>query len=476
MKANRLYVLAAISGLLAMWQALPAQNWSPPVAVTSGAGDDHHIDVAQNWENYIGWLAWDRTTAGNTDIYVRTINFTTGELGDEIQLTSTPSIDEKPSLVYGLWDNGVVYQSDLSGPFGIYYVRQTHEGAFLEPWLSLTSTEDLYDPTYTLKMSDIFVPCLFFHSDSSAQYFDTFDPWWEIPINQTFNVIVSNDYPVAVSQGCFQPGDVVIPPAIRWVWEYSADGLSKVGYSCFILTWMWFGTWYEGTVPQMENWNYDHPRIENETIYLERLADSDCDIVCTTLDTSLGGFPIPQNVFEDMGNERSPDVLWGSLVFETDLNGNWDIAYWNAGFETPEFVDTDPAEDRNPVIVSASGQLHAFWESNRDGSWKIYYSQRDVVGVEPEPSMPLPKSFDVSVHPNPGNARFAITLELPTPGLVKAGIYDLSGRFIKRIFNGNLTAGEHSFTWEAAPKPSGIYLLQVQDGSTSKIEKIVLLK
>jgi hypothetical protein len=65
---------------------------------------------------------------------------------------------------------------------------------------------------------------------------------------------------------------------------------------------------------------------------------------------------------------------------------------------------------------------------------------------------------------------------MPGPDPVKAGIYDLSGRLVEELYNGNLTSGEQSFIWEASVNPSGIYLLRVESTGWMKTQKIAVLK
>ncbi|MHC4643836.1 MAG: hypothetical protein ACYS32_19520 [Planctomycetota bacterium] len=376
------------------------QNWSPPITVTSGAGDDHHVDIAYYWYENLWWMAWDRTEEGNTDIYARSIDFATGQLGDQIRLTVTPSVDEKPSVVYDLWDNGIVYQSDLSGMTAIYYIRRTHEGTFLDPWLSIIGNEDLFDPVYSSNTSDITVPCIFFHSDSSAQYFEEFDPYWEISIAETYHIAVSNVYPVRVIEGYWYSLGI-LGSNLRWVWEYESGGFSRIGYDCSITSWPYYTVWYTGTVPN-DGCSFHNPKIDGLIIYMEREQFDQYDIVCTTLDTAYGGFPLPQDLSSNLGDEKNPAVKDGNVVFETNVNSNWDIAFWNASLAQPEIVDTDPADDLNPIITLVGDQLYVFWESDRDGVWHIYYSTRDAVGVEPRSHRVLPDH----AWPGPGQSRY----------------------------------------------------------------------
>ena len=211
-------------------------------------------------------------------------------------------------------------------------------------------------------------------------------------------------------------------------------------------------------------------------MYIEReWLSGVSDIAISEFDEVSGQWSMPYTVFEIDGKAINLDGEGENLVFETDVNGNWDIGF----FHPPnliEFVDTNPAEDRNPVITSALGQWDVFWESNRDGTWKIYHSQREVVGVEPNPTQSVPESFIISVHPNPGNAEFRMDLELPVSGEVEAAIYDLSGRRVAMIHDGVLPAGLRTLSWDASDITSGIYLLRVESADNIQTRKMVVLK
>ena len=60
-------------------------------------------------------------------------------------------------------------------------------------------------------------------------------------------------------------------------------------------------------------------------------------------------------------------------------------------------------------------------------------------------------------------------------------IYDILGREIVELFNGELPASYHSFSWnsrnrEGHPLAAGIYFYQIQTAGFIKTKKMVLLK
>ncbi len=59
---------------------------------------------------------------------------------------------------------------------------------------------------------------------------------------------------------------------------------------------------------------------------------------------------------------------------------------------------------------------------------------------------------------------------------MKVVIYDLLGRQIAILADGNLPSGRHDIIWEAGDLPSGLYLCRVKAGDVSATEKITLLR
>ncbi len=95
---------------------------------------------------------------------------------------------------------------------------------------------------------------------------------------------------------------------------------------------------------------------------------------------------------------------------------------------------------------------------------------------------PIPKSFALSQNfPNPFNPVTTINFDLPVDANVKLVIYDILGREIVELFNGELPASYHSFSWnsrnrEGHPLAAGIYFYQIQTAGFIKTKKMVLLK
>ncbi|MCK5832767.1 T9SS type A sorting domain-containing protein [bacterium] len=88
----------------------------------------------------------------------------------------------------------------------------------------------------------------------------------------------------------------------------------------------------------------------------------------------------------------------------------------------------------------------------------------------------LPEVYGVMVKPNPANAAFMVTVDVPQQSDVTVGLYDMLGKRIDRIADEKLTAGTHSFNWHSKSEPSGVYFVRVNWDGGEVVQKVVLLK
>ncbi|MCH8304252.1 MAG: T9SS type A sorting domain-containing protein [Candidatus Marinimicrobia bacterium] len=79
-------------------------------------------------------------------------------------------------------------------------------------------------------------------------------------------------------------------------------------------------------------------------------------------------------------------------------------------------------------------------------------------------------------YPNPFNPTTTIKYALPTSGEVLLTVYDLLGKEVARIVNGQQPAGYHEVTWDASSVASGIYFYRLHADGFVQTKKMVLLK
>jgi hypothetical protein len=86
----------------------------------------------------------------------------------------------------------------------------------------------------------------------------------------------------------------------------------------------------------------------------------------------------------------------------------------------------------------------------------------------------------LSAFPNPSTAGVSVHFSLESGGTVTLEVYDLSGRRVRTLSEGVLSAGEHSVSWDrgSGSGPSlepGVYLVRLTTGSGVNVARMVLL-
>ena len=79
-------------------------------------------------------------------------------------------------------------------------------------------------------------------------------------------------------------------------------------------------------------------------------------------------------------------------------------------------------------------------------------------------------------HPNPFNAKTAISYQLSANSYVTLRVYDTAGRLVETLVGGWRAAGEHQLTWEAGDLAAGVYFAKLEAGEYVGVQKMLLLK
>jgi subtilisin family serine protease len=111
--------------------------------------------------------------------------------------------------------------------------------------------------------------------------------------------------------------------------------------------------------------------------------------------------------------------------------------------------------------------------TNADAAINRYATRTDIFEETPSKS----DNFALSQnYPNPFNAKTTIRFNLPSRGHVKLETFDLLGRKIAVLLDGELEAGAHDVNWDCSRIPSGVYFYRLSQGDKSIAGKMTLLK
>lgn len=88
-----------------------------------------------------------------------------------------------------------------------------------------------------------------------------------------------------------------------------------------------------------------------------------------------------------------------------------------------------------------------------------------------------PTNFSLSQnYPNPFNPETKIKFSLVKKDLVKLDVYDITGKTVSTIVNGELGAGTYSFNFSGKDLPGGVYFYRLESGNHSDVKRMVLVK
>lgn len=111
-----------------------------------------------------------------------------------------------------------------------------------------------------------------------------------------------------------------------------------------------------------------------------------------------------------------------------------------------------------PGIASGVGFSPDFVLVADRGLLLVVYHE-DFVDIEDDnKSLPSKMSLN-SCYPNPFNPSTMISFELQETSYITLNIYDIQGRFVEKLIDGNYDTGNYSFKWNASSKPSGMYFI-----------------
>lgn len=176
--------------------------------------------------------------------------------------------------------------------------------------------------------------------------------------------------------------------------------------------------------------------------------------------------------------EASQDGLnWTTLKFRTSLTTAWslDSALLNPVFSGPGSNDSILFRMRLQTDAAAN----AFGWLVDDVFLKVQPFPSGT-GGGPAGRGPALLALDQN-RPNPFRSRTAISYQLPAPGRIRLGIYNISGQLVKTLVDARQSAGLHSASWDGRDNSgrrasAGVYIYRLSTDSGDLTGKMVLLR
>jgi Secretion system C-terminal sorting domain len=161
--------------------------------------------------------------------------------------------------------------------------------------------------------------------------------------------------------------------------------------------------------------------------------------------------------------QASLDTVNISRIFIYSFSGGFPQEYINATFK------------RNVGVLRISYYYNQY--INYRTTSNLILQNSVITDVKTEQSPELPKTFILDQnYPNPFNPVTTISFYIPKKSQVVISIFDILGRLVSSIYDGDISAGDHIVQWNGNGHSSGIYFCKVELDGISKFIKLVLLK
>jgi hypothetical protein len=109
------------------------------------------------------------------------------------------------------------------------------------------------------------------------------------------------------------------------------------------------------------------------------------------------------------------------------------------------------------------------WKIGDNTAWELVEVDR------PEVDLPTVTSLAQN-YPNPFNAKTNISFSLAEAGNVSLNVYDITGRLVTTLVDGQMDAGQHVVAWDGSSVSSGVYFYKLTAGDYSATKSMNLLK
>ena len=156
-----------------------------------------------------------------------------------------------------------------------------------------------------------------------------------------------------------------------------------------------------------------------------------------------------------------------------------------------EKVPLEPSDAIPVIFLKQNGEFRAIARADADpagyvtfetdelGSFQVFLAKKDVLD---EIVSLVPDKFGLKQNfPNPFNSSTSIRYQLPRTADLQILIYDLMGRQIKTLFQGEQNAGYYTIEWNGLSDdnrllPSGVYFYRMVSSDFQATEKMIYLK
>jgi hypothetical protein len=155
------------------------------------------------------------------------------------------------------------------------------------------------------------------------------------------------------------------------------------------------------------------------------------------------------------------------------------------GSTTTNYYDTHQVMNTNGV--DAAGCPFGTTRNDESRNWSVITSSRSVAGGggggggggdgDPPPSfVGAASGLSLSHFPNPTRGGLTIRFAVPAGGIVRLAIYDVTGRMVRTVIDGDMDAGDYFAQTDLSREPPGLYFTRVETPAGVREERVLVVR
>ncbi|MBE2255513.1 MAG: T9SS type A sorting domain-containing protein [Ignavibacteria bacterium] len=203
------------------------------------------------------------------------------------------------------------------------------------------------------------------------------------------------------------------------------------------------------------------------------------EIALTFINPGNSLLPVELSEFNASVNRNSVNLNWSTIsevnnshfelerkIADSENNVYKKINSINGNGNSTE-IKNYSYSDRN---LNSGKYIYRLKQVDYNGNFQYYELDNFIeVGV--------PDKYELSQnYPNPFNPVTKINFQLPKNNFVSLKIYDITGKEISSLVNGNLIAGYYTMEFKADNLASGVYFYRLATSEFTEIKKMMLIK
>lgn len=171
-------------------------------------------------------------------------------------------------------------------------------------------------------------------------------------------------------------------------------------------------------------------------------------------------------------------TMAGDTAIKANRIAIWDGTNWSTLGSGVSGKIGSSLDTRVSALQVAGSKIYIGGTFTEAGNKPSYgFAVYDYLATSIADDKTIPNEFSLAQnYPNPFNPSTTISFTIPQSEFVTLKVYDILGREVATLVNENLTAGNHTYNFDASKLTSGVYFYKLQTGKFSETKKMILMK